>query len=188
MNAEQLIGMIQPLVPCLDNSGPQEDRDEPEELDPQSGPELYGVGCIGQIEECKLLPGGRFALALLGVTRFRVARELPSKRGYRRLEVDVSEFAADLLEMESEDVPEDLLSALTAFGERYEFSFDLERLRALPRTTLVNGLAMSLPFVPAEKQALLEADPRSREEILSKLLEMGVDIEAALEPKVEAPN
>lgn len=190
MNGDHLIGMVQPLVPRQDNQLPIDEEASPEslELSAEAEPELYEVGCMGQVEECKSLPGGRYAIGLLGLTRFRVMEEMPLQRGYRRVAVSLAEFSQDLVAQEPEEAPENLLASLSAFGTRYDFSFDLERLQTLPRMTLVNGLSMALPFAPAEKQALLEADFEERQKILETLLAMGVDLEEALEPKVVDPN
>ena len=50
---------------------------------------------------------------------------------------------------------------------------DDQAIEAAPRDELVAGLAMNLPFSPAEKQALLEAPDRSdRQDVLTALLEI----------------
>lgn len=188
MSGDQLIGMVQPLVPRQDNQLPLGEEVSPEPLSPLPEPELYQVGCMGQVEECKLLPGGRYAIGLLGLTRFRVTEEMPLQRGYRRVAVGLSEFAQDLVVQEPEEAPKNLLASLRAFGACHDLSFDLDRLQTLPRMALVNGLSMALPFAPAEKQALLEADFEEREKILQTLLAMGVDLKEASEAKIVEPN
>ncbi len=172
---DHIIGMVQPVVPRQDNQ-PPEDAD-------QEAPELYRIGCAGRIDECKSLAGGRYAIALVGVSRFRIVRELAMERGYRRVEAGYAGFETDLDPPRQEGSSKVLLSALESFGERHSFEFEFERLQNLPLAALTNGLAMALPFGPAEKQALLEADLPQRYEILLTLLEMGVDLEQALEPR-----
>jgi hypothetical protein len=69
-----------------------------------------------------------------------------------------------------------MLSALRSFGEAHHLELDYDLLGALPGVSLVNGLAVALPFPPAEKQALLEApDPGAREELLLALMGMGLE-------------
>src|SRR5262245_16545128 len=58
---EKQIGMIQPLVPRQDNW-----VDAAQQPD---SPELYTVGCLGQIEEHEQQPDGRYLLLLRGVCR-----------------------------------------------------------------------------------------------------------------------
>jgi Lon protease-like protein len=166
------IGMIQPMVPRQDNApGPSA---------PQDQPELYPVGCVGEIEEYRKLEDGRFLLTLVGVTRFRFTEELPLLRGYRRIVADYRGFAADDTESPDSLDTRALLEALKAYGDQYSVAFDVNRLSGLPSALLVNGLAMSLPFRPAEKQALLEAANLSeRQKLVLGLMGMGLAAGAA---------
>jgi hypothetical protein len=159
------IGMIQPVVPREDNRPPPgAERDVPE---------LYPVGCVGRMDRCENLPDGRYAIVLRGLSRFRILRELPLLRGYRRVEADHDRYRGDLQEAETPLDADDLLHALDAFARTNRMQFDRDSLIGLPSATLVNGLAMSLPFAPAEKQALLEAaDLAERARMLTALLSM----------------
>jgi hypothetical protein len=162
------IGMIQPRLPQQDN-WPALDA-------APTHPELYTVGCAGRIERCEPQPDGRYLVLLKGVSRFRVRRELALRHGYRRVAADYSEFAADLGEQEVELDPAPVLRALRAFGQQQGLSFDFDVLAALTGVALLNGLAVALPFPPAEKQLLLEAEgPHQRQQLLLTLMGMGVD-------------
>lgn len=162
------IGMIQPFVPRQDNWVDLAQTPE--------NPELYKVGCVGRIDECEPQPDGRYLILLKGVCRFRVREELPGQRGYRRVAADYSEFAADLAEPSAFLNPSRLLAALRGFGEKNGLEFDYDLLSSVPGVSLLNGLAVALPFRPAEKQALLEAaGPGEREELLLTLMGMGVE-------------
>jgi Lon protease-like protein len=165
---EGWIGMIQPRVPHQDNW--------PALDEPPANPELYTVGCAGRIERCEPQPDGRYLILLKGVSRFRVRRELPLVRGYRRVAAGYSEFAADLRESEVQLDPAPLLQAVRELARAQGLAFDLDVLGALPGVALLNGLAAALPFRPAEKQALLEVDgPRERRQILLAMMGMGVE-------------
>lgn len=162
------IGMIQPRVPQQDH-WPALDA-------PPINPELYTVGCAGRIERCEPQPDGRYLILLKGVSRFRVRRELALRHGYRRVAADYSEFAADLGEPAVELDPAPVLRALRAFGQQQGLSFDFDVLAALTGVALINGLAVALPFPPAEKQLLLEAEgPHQRQQLLLTLMGMGVE-------------
>ncbi|HEY8020767.1 MAG TPA: LON peptidase substrate-binding domain-containing protein [Thermoanaerobaculia bacterium] len=168
------IGMIQPLLPQQDNRPPLLLLPE----DASDGPELYSVGCAGRIEQCDLQPDGRYLVLLKGVSRFRLDAELPLHRGYRRAAAEYAEFAGDFLEPELPLDASRAMSALQTFGKAHGLSFDFDLLASLPGVSLVNGLAVALPFGPAEKQALLEADrPECRLELLLALMGMGLDAE-----------
>ncbi len=70
-----------------------------------------------------------------------------------------------------------MLRALRGFAEKHGLEFDFDLLASLPGISLLNGLAVALPFRPAEKQALLEAPgPMEREELLLALMGMGLDV------------
>ena len=162
------IGMIQPLIPRLDNwvdAAQQSDN-----------PELYRVGCLGRIEECEQQEDGRYLVLLRGVSRFRIRRELPLHRGYRRVEADYADFERDSDELNVFLNPSRMMRALRAFGEKHDLEFDYDLLSSVPGISLLNGLSVALPFRPAEKQALLEAaDPAVREELLLTLMGMGIE-------------
>jgi uncharacterized protein len=165
---EKRIGMIQPLVPRQDNWVDLAEQPE--------SPALYAVGCLGRIDEHEQQPDGRYLLLLRGLCRFRVERELPPHRGYRRVLADCTEFQRDLEELAIVLNPARLMRALRAFGEKHELEFDYDLLASVPGVSLLNGLSVALPFRPAEKQALLEAaDPVEREELLLTLMGMGIE-------------
>ncbi|HEY4564747.1 MAG TPA: hypothetical protein VIJ36_17310, partial [Thermoanaerobaculia bacterium] len=111
-----------------------------------------------------------------GVARFRVRRELPPQRGYRRVVADYSEFQRDFDEINVFLNPSQIMRALRAFGEKHDLELDYDLLASVPGISLLNGLSVALPFRPAEKQALLEAaDPAVREELLLTLMGMGIE-------------
>lgn len=168
MAGERYIGMIQPFTPQADNS--------PSPDDPPHHPELYRIGCAGSIEQCEPQPDGRFLILLKGVRRFTLREELPLHRGYRRAAVDYGDYPGDEQELETELDAGRLLRAVQSFSKTQGFELDWSLLSSLPGVTLLNGLAVALPFHPAEKQALLEAKgPQEREELLLALIGMGFD-------------
>ncbi|HKH45037.1 MAG TPA: LON peptidase substrate-binding domain-containing protein [Thermoanaerobaculia bacterium] len=165
------IGMIQPVVPRLDHFG---DLLDPTEV--ERAPDLYHVGCVGRIDRSEAQPDGRYEIVLRGICRFHVREELPERRGYRQVRADYSEFLGDLAEPQSIVDPSRMLASLRAFGEKHGLEFDYGLLGDLPGISLLNGLAVALPFRPEEKQALLEAEgPMERERLLLTLMGMGIE-------------
>ncbi|HEX7184009.1 MAG TPA: LON peptidase substrate-binding domain-containing protein [Thermoanaerobaculia bacterium] len=168
LEAGMHIGMIQPLIPQQDNWPALEP--------PAENPEIYTVGCVGHIDQCKPQPDGRYEIVLRGISRFRIHEELALQRGYRRAAVDYGEFSRDLNEPAVSIDPSRILKALRGFGEAQGLELDFQLLASLPGISLLNGLAVALPFRPAEKQALLEAPgPMEREELLLALMGMGIE-------------
>lgn len=175
------IGMIQPVVPRQDNRPPSGAERE--------HPELYAVGCAGSLEAHQETPDGRYLIHLRGQSRFRVTEELPLHEGYRRVRADYAEFAGDSGEPESAHDPARLLEAFAAYAKAREMRVDAEELRRLPGPELVNSLAMSLPYAPAEKQALLEAKTLAeRETTLIDLLTIGSPVDPLDNPVPPRPN
>ena len=61
-----------------------------------SSPEVYSVGCLGKIISFNETADKRFIISLLGLTRFKIKKELQKEKLYRSFEVDYSEFLDDL--------------------------------------------------------------------------------------------
>lgn len=173
LEEDGFIGMIQPLAPDAIRVQQEEEEGVPE----PGNPRLYSVGCAGEIDRWERLPDGRYIILLRGVARFRVRRELPPKRGYRRVEADYDGYFEDSDLTRTEVSADRLMGALHAFGEAHQVPLELETLSELPALALLNSVAMALPFQPAEKQALLEAPAvEDRLETLLALMDMGVEL------------
>ncbi|MEA2600575.1 MAG: uncharacterized protein QOF89_1567 [Acidobacteriota bacterium] len=132
------------------------------------------VGCLGRVRELERVEEG-LNVVFEGVIRFRVRRELPraGKNDVASAEVDYQEFAADL-----ESGPEDLegwdleriKATLLQIG-RKQTPGDLSSLEAMPPRQIIRLMAQTMPFAPAEKQALLETPTfRALLELLFALL------------------
>jgi hypothetical protein len=176
---DKIFGMIQPFAPQDDNRGPPPGAN--------TSPDLYKVGCAGYIEKWERLPDGRFFVQLRGVNRFRFNEEYPLTRGYRRVKASYEEFADANPEGGWQCERQALLDALAAFGKAHGMQVKAEGSQRFSDAELVNLLSVSLPFHPAEKQALLEA-PRlkDREKILIDLLRLGAapaDPDAEIAPR-----
>jgi len=181
LEGERVIGMIQPMIPGLDNWGvPPLNLEEPE---------LYPVGCCGRIEQHELQPDGRYLIVLEGTRRFRILEELESARGYRRVRAGLAEFASDLEGDEAEiDTPK-LLTVLDRFARQEDLEFDPDLLTALSGRRLVNTLSTALPFTPVEKQALLEArSTEDRASLLIVLMGIELDSTASIRPVSSPPT
>ncbi len=169
----RMIGMVQPMQPggFAGDGLPSED----------GRPKVHQVGCAGRIVSFNETEDGRLLLALSGVSRFQIARELdPALGGYRRASVLFSPYRADLDyadEMVALD-RERLVAGLAAFFKGKNLSTDWDAVKKADDLNLVNSLSM------VEKQALLEAaDTSARAKLLIGFLEM-----AALTPSSETPQ
>ena len=140
---DRLIGMIQPGLDgaCKANGEP----------------ELCDVGCLGRIVSLAETGDGRYLIALQGVCRFRVVKEMAVKTPFRQCRI--APFMADLAEDSTAsniDRPA-LLKTFRAYLQANELDADWESVSRADNMMLVNALSMMAPYGPAEKQALLEA-------------------------------
>lgn len=144
--SHRFIGMIQPRWQ-------EEDEETPTPLPP-----LYKVGCVGRITSFTERRDGTYAVTLTGISRFRLLRETPLHRGYRRARVDASSFSGDLSELPSGPFDrEKLLSALHRYFKQKGLSARWSVIEQMGDDVLLVTLPMICPFPPAEKQALLDA-------------------------------
>ena len=164
----RMIGMVQPMQPggFAGDGMPS----------PEGRPKVHRIGCAGRISSFNETDDGRLVLALSGVCRFEIARELdPGHGGYRRVSAVYSPYRADLDHADDtvELDRERLMAALAAFFRARNLSTDWDAVKQAADANLVTSLSMVLPFGPAEKQALLEAaDSSARAKLLIALLEM----------------
>lgn len=137
----------------------------PAQLDQMAGdPDIFPIGCAGQIESCTRRPDGTYDIALAGVDRFRVECELerPDGQLFRRARTAI--LVDDLIESDA-DVVRDLRARVhDRYGEllaRVAPQY-LERLRAhdfskISDCVYANTISVSLEVDAIEKQSLLEA-------------------------------
>jgi hypothetical protein len=167
LEGNRVFGMIQPYAPQDDNRGPLPGAEN-------LAPDLYKVGCAGYIDKWEQLPDGRFFVELKGVNRFRLTEELELHRGYRRVKAEYNEFPDASLEQGWHCDRQSILEALAIYGKAHGMQVKIAQADKFSDLELVNLLGVSLPFHPAEKQALLEAlRLEDREEMLVNLLRLG---------------
>jgi Lon protease-like protein len=157
---DRLIGMIQPT----------------EEERAGQTQRVYPTGCAGRITSFAETDDGRYQITLAGIARFNVADERPvHPRGYRVVAADFGPWLDDLKtppESSGIDRPR-LLASLKAYFALNKITVDWKVVQQTPDERLITTLAMSCPFEPSEKQALLEApDVAERARVMIALIEM----------------
>jgi Lon protease-like protein len=168
---QRMIGMVQPRIPDPgDNRGPVNMAAALEQ------PEIYTTGCAGRITAFSESNDGRYMLTLTGVCRFDVAEEMNLRDGYRRILADYHRFRDDLAAPSDANIDrERLLRVVRQYFQQHEIKASWETVEATPNYRLVTSLAMTCPFGPNERQALLEAaDLTARAEMVITLLEMAL--------------
>ncbi len=141
LGTDRMIGMIQPA-----------------HSEGSKGNDIQRTGCAGRITTFRETDDGRLLIVLTGVCRFDVIEEIATTRGYRRVMADWRPFFQDLSDEESASLDStQLIDTLNPYFEANKVQANWESLKKMSSTSLVNVLAMNLPFEPEEKQALVEA-------------------------------
>jgi uncharacterized protein len=133
-------------------------------------PALFGLGCVGKIDQVEALDDGRYNLILEGLSRFRVIRELDVSTPFRQIEAEI------LIESEEDDLGIANRAALEQESRRFAdaqgYAVDWDSVSRLDDEALVNGIAQIAPFDAAAKQALLEANSLAdRSELIIQLMQ-----------------
>ena len=158
MRSNKLIGMIQPK-----NSNVEFNQ-----------PELYDVGCVGEITSFNKTDDGRYLIELKGLIRFRKIKELSNDNKYREFEVNFDDFKNDLNDKKEEIKFTDLeliFKDLKSLFEKKGFIINWKALEKQSLDETINALAMASPFTLEEKQMLLETKTLDiRKEKISDIL------------------
>jgi len=164
LGAGRIVGMIQP-------------RGTQSEPVPDDAA-LYDIGTAGRIIQFQDSGDGRYLITLEGLARFRVASLYPAGdnlRGYRCVEAEYECFQHDLTPTERDDGPGRgrILELMQDYFGDKDIDADWNAVSEAPYEALVASLAMSCPFAPEEKQALLECGTHEdRAHMLISLFEM----------------
>lgn len=166
---QRIIGMVQPRTPDLDDNrgGSEYGGDEPA---------LYKIGCAGRITSFNESEDGRYLLTLSGVCRFHIAEEMAGKDDYRRVIADFQRFSDDVCDPPVFEIDRDrLLLAVKEYFALHKIEISWDAIQATPDDKLITSLAMTCPFGPNERQALLETETAaSRADLMIALLEMAI--------------
>lgn len=156
---ERLIGIIQPRPA------------------PDGQRRLSAIGCAGRVTSFNEAEDGRYMIALTGISRFRLVKEVTGFTPYLRAEVSWEGFERDmgLPETDERFDRDRFLDVLRRYFTRRKLATDWEGLEDAPDEVLINSLAMLCPFDPEDKQALLEAPTLPlRRETLQVLMEFAL--------------
>jgi Lon protease-like protein len=169
LRGARLIGMLQPRLASKSAQGPSTSSD------------LADVGCIGRITQYAETGDGRVIITLMGVARFRVLAEIPTRLPFRTCRIDVEPYLDDFqVGVGNDDVDRKaLLDTFKAYLEARSLEADWDSIERASNESLVNTLSMMSPYGPAEKQALLEAQTlKERADMLVAVTELALASEA----------
>jgi uncharacterized protein len=142
----------------------------------EGNPEVFSIGCAGEIVRLSPLPDGRFNILLQGLRRYQIREEVFTE-GYRQARV---EWDPPLKEELNAGRRQGLQDLLTQYLKKNE---QVQKFLSDPNVDddfFVNFFAFHLDFSPIEKQSLLEVRPlveradRLRDMLDFKLTETGL--------------
>ena len=157
IDGDGLIAIVQPRDPDSED---------------EARPQLFDVGCVGEIVGLEELEDGRFNIILNGSNRFRILNEVDLETPYRVADLDVGAF--------DDSEPPALAIARRAeveresrrLGDALGLSVDWDSVARLDDEILVNAIAQVAPFDVSAKQALLESETlEQRADLLVQLMQ-----------------
>ena len=157
-------------------------------------PDIFPVGCVGEIVSATLLPDGRYNIALYGLREYRIKQHILDATPYRQAEVLFRDEPRGSEQTLPRPLKEEILDLVEQAMEREEP--DLLKLLSDPSLdgeTWLNMCCHSLEGSTLEKQSLLEANSmEERAKFLLnvlhfKVIERGSPFEGLKESKGQKP-
>lgn len=132
-------------------------------------PEIYSVGCMGEIVKATPFPDGRYNIVLFGVQEFMIQEHILDDTPYRQARVVLREEPAASEKILPGSLKKEILVLLgRALEEKESGLIKILADPSLEGTTWLNLCCFSLNLPTLEKQSLLEA--KSLEERANYLL------------------
>tara|TARA_E500000178_G_scaffold333992_1_gene369489 strand:- start:3730 stop:4347 length:618 start_codon:yes stop_codon:yes gene_type:complete len=123
----------------------------------KEGEAVYDVGCLGKISDYQKSKDGRILINLTGVSRFKILKEISSKKLYREFHVDYQNFDKDVENTHNDIDASSLMEKAKTFFKRNGLLLNWREFEKLDPAQKINTLAMIAPVTNEEKQKLLEA-------------------------------
>ena len=119
--------------------------------------EVYNVGCLGKISDYQKSKDGRILINLTGISRFKILKEISSKKSYREFQVDYQKFNCDLDTKHDDIISSALMEKAKIFFKKNGLLLNWREFEKLDNSQKINTLAMIAPVTNEEKQKLIES-------------------------------
>ena len=94
---------------------------------------------------------------LIGISRFKIIKEIPNKKLYREFQVNYDSFNDDINNQHGKIDTTDLIEKAKVFFKRNGLLLNWKEFEKLDKAQKINTLSMISPVTNEEKQKLLEA-------------------------------
>jgi len=141
MKEQRMFGMVQPKI----KTGKK--------------PEVYNVGCLGKIVAFNETDDHRFIISLSGIIRFKIEKELDSKKLYREFLISYKDFMSDLetCKLNKNKIKYvELIKKIKFFFKKKRYLIEIDQFEKLNFEQLISTVCMISPFSVEEKQKLIE--------------------------------
>ena len=118
---------------------------------------VYDIGCLGKISDYQKSKDGRILINLTGISRFKILKEISSKKLYREFQVDYQKFGVDVEDAQNEIDVSNLIKKTKIFFKKNGLLLNWREFEKLDHAQRINTLAMIAPITNEEKQKLLES-------------------------------
>ena len=120
--------------------------------------QVFEVGCLGKIDKHQKTSDGRILINLIGLTRFKIDKEIKNNLPFREFFVNYEIFKNDMVSKQilNKENFEKLLSNAKKLFEKNGMKLNWSELSKLQRIQQIYTLIMISPFSVSEKQKLLE--------------------------------
>jgi len=123
-------------------------------------PTLYDIGCAGKISNFEKTEDGRYLIIIIGISRFKIEKEIITKKKYREFNINFNKYSNDLIEERKSINFSDIELIFKNFKNLFDKMGYIINWKELEKESLdktINGLSMAAPFSSEEKQILLES-------------------------------
>mgnify|MGYP006177246259 CR=1 FL=1 len=120
--------------------------------------DLYEVGCVGKINTYEETPDGRYLINLIGENYFSIQSEQKTQQKFRIAETKLFyPYNLEKNKYEMEDsLKTSLIEKFIKITNSSSQKIDVNFFKKIESKILIKFIAMSSPFLVAEKQMLLE--------------------------------
>ena len=112
---------------------------------------VYDIGCLGKISDYQKSKDGRVLINLTGISRFKILKEVSSKKLYREFKVDYQSFNEDTENSKDDIDTSNLMEKAKTFFKRNGLLLNWVEFEKLDQAQKINTLAMIAPVSNEEK-------------------------------------